>query len=194
MDSYTITFLVIILTSFVLAKWFLQSESHPSAQRAASNASSGTTARPSRRADAARRRPKREVTEDMIEVVQSLAPTLHREQIKYSLEQTGSVEETVEKFLRGDDIPFPPGFVPETPSVAMQQNSGSQESSDPRKRSNIRPDNLLTKYKIDIDEDMSDVDFSSLNIEERKTFLVWQARKDMAKTLEQDEDLAALLK
>lgn len=55
-----------------------------------------------------RKVPKREVTIDMIEVIQTLAPSLDPKQIKYDLEKTGSIEKTVENFLRGDEFPFPP--------------------------------------------------------------------------------------
>ena len=126
----------------------------------------------------------------MIEVVQSLAPHLHEEQIRYSLQQTGSVEETVERFLRGDDFPFPPGF--RAPAAAQQQEHSG--SNDPRKRDNIKPDNLLSKFKVDPNDDMSGKDFQELDLEERKRFLVWQARKNMEKRLETDTVLQSLVK
>ncbi|CCH59149.1 hypothetical protein TBLA_0B03070 [Henningerozyma blattae CBS 6284] len=47
---------------------------------------------------------KRKVTQDMIEVVQTLAPSLSVAQIRYSLKQTGSVETTVEDFLSGKEM------------------------------------------------------------------------------------------
>lgn len=54
------------------------------------------------------RRIKREVTMDMIEIVQTLAPTLDVKQIEYSLRNTGSIEATVDDFLSGKEFPFPP--------------------------------------------------------------------------------------
>lgn len=54
------------------------------------------------------RRFKREVTVDMIEIVQTLAPTLDVKQIEYSLRNTGSIEATVDDFLSGKEFPFPP--------------------------------------------------------------------------------------
>ncbi|KAK5780203.1 Cue4p PWA37_001406 [Arxiozyma heterogenica] len=54
------------------------------------------------------KRVKREVTVDMIEIVQTLAPTLDVKQIEYSLRNTGSIEATVDDFLTGKEFPFPP--------------------------------------------------------------------------------------
>lgn len=52
-------------------------------------------------------RTKRVVTRDMIEIVQTLAPHLHEDQIKFSLEKTGSIELTINDFMEGKDFPFP---------------------------------------------------------------------------------------
>ncbi|KAM3164311.1 Coupling of ubiquitin conjugation to ER degradation [Lachancea thermotolerans] len=194
MDSYSLTFFVIVIATFISVKWLLKSESHPSAQRAEASVSATSSSRSTNQSSSTRRRKRRTVSDDMIEVVQSLAPNLHIEQIRYNLEQTGSVEETVEAFLRGDEFSFPPGYTPEVPEPTSHQNTNGSETADPRKKSNIHPDNLLAKYKVDPSEDMSNVDYPSLSIEERKRFLVWQARRDMARTLQQDETLSALLK
>ncbi|CUS21447.1 LAQU0S03e02806g1_1 [Lachancea quebecensis] len=194
MDPYSLTFLVVVIATFISVKWLLKSESHPSAQRAEASVSATNSSRSANQGNSRRRRERRPVTDDMIEVVQSLAPTLHIEQIRYNLEQTGSVEETVETFLRGDEFSFPPGYTPEASEAATRQSANGSENGDPRKKSNIHPDNLLAKYKVDPSEDMSDVDYTSLSIEDRKRFLVWQARKDMARTLQQDDTLSALLK
>lgn len=53
------------------------------------------------------RRRKRRVTEGMIEIVSTLAPHLHRDQIRYELQKTGSVEVTVERLLKGEEFEFP---------------------------------------------------------------------------------------
>ncbi|GAV55938.1 hypothetical protein ZYGR_0AZ01100 [Zygosaccharomyces rouxii] len=198
MDQSTLTFLVTIIIGFVLVKWFTQTDQHPSAQaltgnQASSGSSSSTSSRGSQQLGSTRQRSpryRRAVTPDMIEVVQSLAPHLHEEQIRYNLQQTGSVEETVERFLRGDDFPFPPGF--RAPAAAQQQEHSG--SNDPRKRDNIKPDNLLSKFKVDPNDDMSGKDFQELDLEERKRFLVWQARKNMEKRLETDTVLQSLVK
>lgn len=203
MDQSTLTFLITIIIGFVLVKWFAQSDQHPSAQQLSNDRNnqvgSGSNQQPvSATRQTASRRVRRAVTPDMIEVVQSLAPHLHVEQIRYNLEQTGSVEETVERFLRGDDFPYPPGYrasrTNRTPAGAGGTTPGQ---NDPRKKDNIKPDNLLSKFNVELNEDLkqdlTEKEFKDLDIDERKKYMVWQARKNMQKRLEVDEDLKALL-
>lgn len=52
-------------------------------------------------------RTKRVVTKDMIEIVQTLAPHLHQDQINLSLQKTGSIELTIEDVMQGKNFPFP---------------------------------------------------------------------------------------
>ncbi|SCU78597.1 LAMI_0A05182g1_1 [Lachancea mirantina] len=197
MDGSTATFLAILVLAFVLLKWFMQSEHHPSAQRAAAESASTTSATTRRNANTVRRRPRRAVNDDMIEVVQSLAPALDREQVRYSLEKTGSVEETVEQFLRGDEFPFPPGYS----SESAQEVTGSSDArdaretleTDPKKRSNIRPDNLLEKYQVDPSEDLSALNSADASVEDRKRYLVWQSYHNLEEKLKDDQDLRSLI-
>lgn len=202
MDQSSFTFLAVLIVSFLFLKWFTKSDSHPSVQHATVN---GTTGNPvvsasAQRQTAPRRRARRRVTPDMIEVVQSLAPNLHVAQIKYDLERTGSVEETVEKYLRGDAFLYPPGYQPEQNSSHSNYpeqtttNTAATEPSDPRKRDNIKADNLLAKYNVDPNDDLDGEEYAELTIEERKKFLVWQARKRMEQRLKNDQDLSSLLR
>lgn len=199
MDQSTITFLITIVIGFVLLRWFTQSDQHPSAQHLSdgngTNGGSGVREQQQVESNHQRnpRHPRRNVTPDMIEVVQSLAPHLHVEQIRYSLEQTGSVEDTVERFLRGDSFPFPPGYRASQTSRASAAATQPDHGGDPRKKDNIRPDNLLEKFNVDPKEDLSGEDFSELDVERRKKHMVWQARKNMEKRLENDESLRSLL-
>lgn len=186
------TFLVTIIVGFVLLKWFTQSDQHPSAQALAGQQTTNNVNRQSQQISSTRQRTarrRRAVTPDMIEVVHSLAPHLHEEQIRYSLQQTGSVEESVERFLRGDEFPFPPGYRAPAAST-QQQHSGP---IDPRKKNNIKPDNLLKKFNVDPNEDLSGQDPQEMDLEQRKKLLVWQARKNMEKRLEKDKALQALV-
>ncbi|QLQ81826.1 hypothetical protein HG537_0G00800 [Torulaspora globosa] len=198
MDKSTVTFLVTIIIGFVLLKWFTQTDQHPSAQQVSGEetgrtrgANSGHQQATETGRQSAGRRVRRAVTPDMIEVVQSLAPHLHVEQIRYSLEQTGSVEETVERFLRGDDFPYPPGYRATPANRASPR--GTVDHGDPRKKDNIRPDNLLEKFNVDLSEDFSGRDIKGMDIETRKKFMVWQARKNLEKRLETDESLKSLV-
>ncbi|AAS52960.1 AER279Wp [Eremothecium gossypii ATCC 10895] len=183
MDQSSALFLALLLVLFVLVKWFIKTESHPSAQHATvdtglSSQSTGAAGGRAQGTGAVRRR-RRPVNDDMIEVVQALAPHLHSEQIRYDLERSGSVEATVERYLRGEDFPFPPGYTAPIPPESPQQ-----DSSDPRKRSNIRADDLLQKYDVDPAEDMSAVEFHELDMDARKRFMVWRARKRMEANLQ----------
>ncbi|BAP70074.1 coupling of ubiquitin conjugation to ER degradation protein 1 [Kluyveromyces marxianus] len=197
-DQGTTLFFVLVITGYIALKWFMSNnEQHPSVQangassasstNGASNGSSGNGS--SGRRTPRPRRIRRPVNQDMIEVVQSLAPHLHPEQIRYDLEQTGSVEATVERFLSGREMPFPPDYQAE----ASTTNGTTSSSTDPRKRSNIKPDNLLQKYDVDPEEDMSGVDASELSINERKRLMVWKARKNMEKEVKKSEYLQKLL-
>lgn len=198
MDQSTVTFLITIVIGFVLLRWFTQLDQHPSAQQLAGENRAGERngARGQQIGDSPRQRTarqvRRNVTPDMIQVVQSLAPHLHVEQIRYNLEQTGSVEETVERFLRGDSFPYPPGYRA-SPTNRASPAATQQEHGDPRKKNNIRPDNLLEKFNVDSNDDLSAEDFKELDVEGRKKFMVWQARKNMEKRLENDESLKSLL-
>lgn len=198
-DQGTTLFFVLVITGYIALKWFMSNnEQHPSVQAngassastssSTNGASNGSSGRANSRAPRPRRI-RRPVNQDMIEVVQSLALHLHPEQIRYDLEQTGSVEATVERFLSGREMPFPPDYQGE----ASTTNGTTSSSTDPRKRSNIKPDILLQKYDVDPEEDMSGVDASELSINERKRLMVWKARKNMEKEVKKSEYLQKLL-
>ncbi|CAG99541.1 Cue1p [Kluyveromyces lactis] len=215
-QSFTL-FIILAIAGYIAVKWFLSNnEQHPSIQingfssQSDSATASGTAASSNAASRQTRRRIRRRVNDDMIEVVQSLAPHLHPEQIRYDLEQTGSVETTVERYLSGRDMPFPPDYVPESETGGNSSNGQNQStgssvttgnntnnnstSTDPRKRSNIKADNLLKKFNVDPQEDLSNLNPNDLSIEERKRLMVWQARKSMELKVENSEYLQSLLK
>lgn len=198
MEQNTVIALVTVCIGIFIAKWFAAPKEHPSARGLANTqlTSSGgnTNNRRVSASNAPRRTSRRPVTQEMIDTVRNVVPNLHVEQIRYDLESTGSVEQTIERFLSGQTFPFPPDYVPERENNTSSQNNVPAEPSDVRKRSNIKPDNLISKFNVDLDKDMSDLDFKSLDIEERKKLLVWEARKNMEKRLESDQDLASLVK
>ena len=183
---------LILVFGVIFLKKFFQSNQHPSAQRLSATGENAH-GRPQGPTQNALRRTGRvngghPVTTQMVETVQNLAPNLHPEQIRYSLENTGSVEETVERYLRGDEFSFPPGFepsrVPMGANAAVDNNAaGGGEFNDPRKKNMICAEN----------EDMSNLSFKDLDIEERKRLLVWQARKNLETKLQSDKDLQSLL-
>lgn len=119
------------------------------------------------------RNSRRAVTESMIEVVQSIAPMLTVEQIRYDLENTGNVEATVNRFMELGDLPFPPGY------VRPQQPSPSEE---PKKQEVFgrRSVNLLEKYNIDAKNPKND--HNSL-LHQRRQEMILGARKRLAAQL-----------
>lgn len=202
MEDSRLLITLILVFGVIFLKKFFQSNQHPSAQRLSAT---GVNAhgRPQGSTQNALRRTGRvngghPVTTQMVETVQNLAPNLHPEQIRYSLENTGSVEETVERYLRGDEFSFPPGFEPSRApmgaNAAVDNNAaGGEEFNDPRKKNMICAENLLDKFHVDLNEDMSNLSFKDLDIEERKRLLVWQARKNLETKLQSDKDLQSLL-
>lgn len=203
MEQNIIAALVTICVGIFVVKWFASPKVHPSARglthtqlrsSGGSNNSNNSNNRAGHNADGAGRSDRRYVSQEMIETVRNVVPNLHAEQIRYDLESTGSVEQTIERFFSGQTFPFPPDYVPERDHNNSLQSNVPAEPSDVRKRSNIRPDNMISKFKVDLDRDMSGLDFKSLDIEERKRLLVWEARKKMEKRLETDEELASLIR
>lgn len=197
MDPSVLSIIITLLVGLVIFKWFLQPDTHPS-----SDAINRTrTSQQNRRGQRSGQRQQgnrgssatHTVTTDMIQMVQNVAPGLDPEQIKYALQQSGSVEVTVERYLRGEDFPFPPNYRPPTTHA-----SNDQGSSDPRKVSNIKSENLLQRFNIDIDTPQCDAEFESANfqdleINERMRYMVWDARRKMEKKLATDTELSSLL-
>lgn len=200
--SAAVVVATLILGIFVV-KWFAAPKEHPSAQRLPNTQLPSSSNNQQRTAGSSNGRgsqrrvsstSRRNITPEMIETVRNVIPALHPEQIRYDLESTGSVEQTMERYFNGESFPFPPGYTPARESSANGQHINIDEPSDIRKRSNIRPDNLLSKFNVDMSVDMSDMSIKELEIDERKKLLVWEARKNMEKRLETDTELASLIK
>ncbi|CCC69046.1 hypothetical protein NCAS_0C00560 [Naumovozyma castellii] len=201
MVSSNITIVATLVIGVLLLKWFFQSDQHPSAQQVNSTQQQqSSTARNTRRPNSggssgsnSRGYP---VTEDMIQTVQNLAPDLHVEQIKLSLQETGSVETTVERYLNGQTFPYPANFSPS--SVNNLNIANTLQPTDPRKVNLIKSENLLTKYHVDLNEfediEMDDAKYRELDLDERKRYMIWKARRSMEKRIETDPKLAELLK
>jgi coupling of ubiquitin conjugation to ER degradation protein 1 len=80
---------------------------------------------------------RRPVDNSMIEVVQTIAPNLSVEQIRYDLERTGSVETTVERYLAQGDLPMPPNPPPRRTEPQSQTNTKSKQTGSLAARYNI---------------------------------------------------------
>ncbi|KAG0671178.1 coupling of ubiquitin conjugation to ER degradation [Maudiozyma exigua] len=198
MDSSVLSIIITLLLGVIILKWFLKSDPHPSTDRINRNQVRGTRSNNNARsANSNRHNNGHRVTADMIQAVQNIAPTMDVEQIRYALQQSGSVEITIERYLRGESFPFPPGYTPNV-NVGSSARSSDEINSDPRKRSNIKSDNLLTKFNININDPNCDSEFinvvySDLDMDQRKRYMVWDARRKMEKRLENDPELKSLV-
>lgn len=125
-DSNTITFFFTVVVAFVVIRWFINSE--PANSDGGNNADNTGDAQQSQQQGRRRNLQPvnfREVTPGMIEIVQSMAPNLTVEQIRYSLESNnGNIEATVEQFLAEGTLPFPPGQQP--PAGISQVGAGQR--------------------------------------------------------------------
>lgn len=131
---------------------------------------------------------KREVNQNMIEIVQTIIPTLTREEIVKDLKKTGSIEETVENFLDGKTISNYQKINQEKKknNSKIFDNSLKTTSKKIETTSNI---NLIEKYNINLNEtldsDTIDVDWNndkllrSRNLNIRKKKQILNARKNL---------------
>lgn len=181
--------LISLLLIFLVVKWVLNTgDTHPSTKQL-NQPNELRSTRP-------RRTQQQPVNAGLVQQVQQVAPGLHVEQIKYALQlNRNNVQLVIENYLNGNDFPFPPGYTPSArPSGTALNNN--ENSSDPRKVSNIKQDNLLNKFHVTenmFDEQDGDDLEDPTDMLQRKQFMVYKARKDMKKRLETDSELASLL-
>ncbi|CCK72122.1 Cue1p KNAG_0J00390 [Huiozyma naganishii CBS 8797] len=184
-----LTAAITFVVGFLVVKWFLNSsESHPSTKRLATDQQPATNANVAAGRDRANRASARAL-EVQVQRVQAVATSMSPDQIRAALNQNqGSVETVVERYFNGE---FPVQAQPQT-DRGVQPGSGT--SSDPRKRSNIKPDNLMVKFDVhDSDQFDENVPFNELDLKQRKRYMVWKARQTMKQTLQSDKQLASLI-
>lgn len=210
MDSSTITFIATLVIAFVFLRWFISSDEEDEAtiQSTATSTSSSQSQAQSSQHDAEEQstrqeRLRRPVTNSMIEVVQQLAPHLTVGQIKLDLQRTGSVQETVDRFLSEGTLPFPEG---EGPNASRAANT-AQDSRN--QVDNIKPENLLKKYGIDeskSEESTAAASGSSTKekgwsdsaedrastLQQKKVDMIVKARKRLESQLKNEQDLSKL--
>lgn len=119
MDTSTATFIATIVAAFIFLRWFISPEIPQG------NESLRTQSLSSNRGN------RHSVTREMIQMVQSIGPQLTEQQIRMDLERSGSVNETVERFLQEGNLPIPEGH--------FAENEVKEDSSK----------NLIEKYAID---------------------------------------------
>lgn len=173
MDSSTIIFIATLAVAFIFLRWLIspvpdQNEAQLASETAASERRSAANDAVRESGLTSRRRP---VTESMIEVVQTIAPSLTREQIILDLNTTGSVELTIEKFMETGSLPPAPVSNP-APKKPVEITS---------KR------NLLERYDIDVtlldDALETPSDSTATDLHHRKQEMIIAARKRLAALL-----------
>ena len=206
MDSSTIAFVGTALVVFVFLKWMISPIPQPheftnnsatlDQDQTARGSATGSNTRSAREGSAPsssssssssttttathQRRGRRPVTDSMIEVVQSIAPMLTVEQIRYDLENTGNVEATVNRFMELGDLPFPPGYVAPPPPPPPQTTEHELRKEILLGKRSI---NLLEKYHIDIDNPNTSNDNS---LQQKREEMILNARRRLAAQLRND--------
>ncbi|KAH3669021.1 hypothetical protein WICMUC_005120 [Wickerhamomyces mucosus] len=192
MENSTLLFIATLVVAFIFLRWFINSEDEDLTV-AGSNLQSAQRTEETRPAQQ-REQNRRPVTTDMIEVVQSLAPHLTVSQIRYDLQRTGSVQETVDRILSEGTLPFPAG---ETPRPAIA------EVDERNTVSKIKPENLLKRYGIDENQEImpessgsntwaNSADARSKTLQEKKAEMILRARKRLQSQLRNEADLSGL--
>ncbi|WPK25493.1 hypothetical protein PUMCH_002810 [Australozyma saopauloensis] len=185
MDNSTLVFVLSLGAAFLILRWLIM----PIPQ---SVPEEFNVPDPTRRTERrARPATNRAVTESMIEVVQAMAPQLTVSQIRFSLQNTGSVEATINEFMDNGNLPYPPG----ESAAPVSSGSAALDSSAHRKKSLVGNGNLLDRYGITaadlqdpgylagLGRDLGDV------TQRKKIGVIVNARKRMEKTLTQTEGI-----
>lgn len=223
MDSSTVIFVATLAIAFIFLRWLIapipQSNEFNIAE-AAGNTSTGQESNNSSNASntgnaRSRRRP---VTDSMVEVVQTIAPGLTRDQIVFDLSNTGSVELTINRYMELGNLPYPPNSARGTNSASSneihsqsQSQASSRSATEATMESNSSPSpssksipkksiNLLEKYNIK-EEDLAvgdstsssweaDKSERSVSLHRRKQEMIVAARRRLEALLKNELDLS----
>lgn len=184
MDSSTLVFVGTLVIAFLFLRWLIL-PIPPAAPYEVPVRNTAAFA-PAEIANGSRNR--REVTDSMVEVVQAIGPQLTPGQIRYDLENTGSVEATIENFMQTGTLPFPPG-------------DGSHTSADTTGPDAETETSLIEKYKLhdklnqeewaELDGKRwgGDKDERASLLAKRREDMILKARKRLAGQLSNELDL-----
>lgn len=159
-DSSTATLVISLVISFVFLRWFMSSD-----QLTEGSAFGGDN-----------RRRRRAYTPSMIAQVQSIAPTLTREQIIYDLERTGDANETLNRFFTEGNLPLPPNSIHNTSTTVTTSSvsRGSSGTTSSKSESRILSGSKVKTVTHNDDDDMG-FDFAS-----KKREMILKARKRLS--------------
>lgn len=205
MDNLTITFIATLILAFIFLRWIISTDDEP-----ISNADSASRSRTRRSETSQRssvpaglaRRSRRQITPDMIEVVQALAPNLTVGQIRMDLERSGSVEQTVERYLSLGSLPYPEGEDPSSIPVSSSScDVKSTEKSAYQKyvlgnpsfdaeallenSESVEKPGQLQKTVVGWKDTKEK---RTINLQQKKAEMILRARKRMQQKLEKTED------
>lgn len=189
MENSTIVFILTLVIAFGFLRWLISPIPQSVADEfnlpdpATSDVNRNETVRSTRRPA------HRAINDSMIEIVQALAPQLTVSQIRHSLQQTGSVEATVNQYVENGALSFPTG------DDAIDSLNGLNEStSQPTRGSNS--ETLLDRYSLAGDEEhIEDQKFASIEkwgkdkrerdelLRKRKEDMILRARRRMKESL-----------
>lgn len=209
MDGSTIAFIATLVIAFIFLRWFISSDDEEDIPQVTSSSTSTASQTQSQRQPQAEQqsqpRYRRPVSNDMIEVVQQLAPTLSVGQIRLDLQRTGSVQETVDRFLSEGNLPYPEGEGPNAARNTHDDTHDSRNSVD-----NIKPENLLKKYGIAESRATADARAGSSTgastekgwsesaedrastLQQKKVEMILKARRRLESQLKNEQDLSKL--
>lgn len=209
MDSSTIAFIATLAIAFIFLRWFISSDDEEDTPQVTSSSTTTASQTQSQRHAQEPQQPqprhRRPVSNDMIEVVQQLAPTLSVGQIRLDLQRTGSVQETVDRFLSEGNLPYPEGEGPNAPRNTHDGSHDSRNSVD-----NIKPENLLKKYGIAESKATEDArtgtstgaekgwsesaEDRASTLQQKKVEMILKARRRLESQLKNEQDLSGLAK
>ncbi|ODQ68651.1 hypothetical protein NADFUDRAFT_19318 [Nadsonia fulvescens var. elongata DSM 6958] len=183
-ESSTVTFIVFVVVASVIIRWIFNEDHvanpHITAEDETNQQEGG---RPRYR--------RRGVDQNMVEIVQSLAPGLSVEQIRYDLERTGNVELTVERYLAEGTLPFPPGRTVEVPVARARETPSQVENVTSAKYPKVT---LSDVDSVDLESPMTNLEWSESKavrqerLKQRQEEMRLRARKKFLQKTADDED------
>ncbi|ODV85156.1 hypothetical protein CANARDRAFT_28454 [[Candida] arabinofermentans NRRL YB-2248] len=173
MDSSTLSLIAAIIIAFIFLSWLLNPENGSTTSPAAVSDSAGNS-----------RRRRRVVTQEMIDSVSQIAIDCSVDQIRYDLERTGDVNETVDRYLSEHTLPNRPGLPLSSASSSTGAISNSRAgtgaaSGSSRGTATSKSDNTSSKAtagKKSLGAFEGSGFYGGLTFEEKKRELIMKAR------------------
>lgn len=154
MDNSTLLFIATLVGAFLFLRWLIS----PIPQSVPEEFDIPDPARRHERVHTTTRRP---VNDSMIEVVHAIAPQLTLDQIRRSLEQTGSVEATIEQYMENGTL---------LGAVAEEDHSTPAP---------VSTQSLLEKYNVDENAEIESTEATWGKDKDERVRLLQKRREEM---------------